>query len=60
MLPGKVELPEDIQVGDHLEFGGLGAYSLSGRTNFNGRYSDHVVIIDSLDQNPPGHVRYLS
>ena len=60
VLPGKVELPEDIQAGDHLEFGGLGAYSLSGRTNFNGRYSDHVVIIDSLDQNPPGHVRYLS
>jgi len=57
-LPGKVELPEDIQPGDHLEFGGVGAYSLSGRTNFNGRYSDHIVMIDSQDQFPPGHRRY--
>lgn len=59
VLPGKVELPEDIRPGDHLEFGGLGAYSLSGRTNFNGRYSDHIVIIDSIDQEPPGHSRYM-
>jgi len=54
-LPGKVELPEDIQPGDHLEFGGIGAYSLSGRTDFNGRYSDHIVMIDSSDQYPPGY-----
>ncbi len=57
-LPGKVQLPTDICPGDHLEFGGLGAYSLTGRTNFNGRYSDHLVTIDSLDQFPPGHIRY--
>ena len=55
-LPGKVELPEDIQPGDHLEFGGLGAYSLSGRTDFNGRRSEHIVIIDSTDAFPPGHL----
>jgi ornithine decarboxylase len=54
-LPGKVELPEDIQVGDHLVFGGVGAYSLSGRTDFNGRYSDHVVMIDSPNDYPPGY-----
>jgi len=54
-LPGQVELPEDIQPGDHLEFGGLGAYSLSGRTDFNGRHSDHIVMIDSVEQFPPGH-----
>jgi len=54
-LPGKVDLPEDIQPGDHLEFGGLGAYSLSGRTDFNGRYSKHIVIIDSTEAFPPGY-----
>ncbi len=54
-LPGKVDLPEDIQPGDHLEFGGLGAYSLSGRTDFNGRRSEHIVMIDSADAFPPGY-----
>lgn len=54
-LPGQVELPGDIQPGDHLEFGGLGAYSLSGRTDFNGRHSNHIVIIESAEQLPPGH-----
>lgn len=54
-LPGQVELPQDIRPGDHLEFGGLGAYSLSGRTDFNGRHSDHIVMIDSADEFPPGH-----
>lgn len=54
-VPGQVELPEDIQPGDHLEFGGLGAYSLSGRTDFNGRHSDHIVTIDSVEQFPPGY-----
>jgi ornithine decarboxylase len=58
VLPEKVELPRDIRVGDHLEFGGLGAYSLSGRTDFNGRYSDHVVMLDSPDALPPGYSRY--
>ena len=58
VLPAKVDLPEDIRAGDHLEFGGLGAYSLSGRTDFNGRYSDHIVMIDSLDQFPPGDKLY--
>jgi ornithine decarboxylase len=55
-LPGEVELPEDIQPGDHLEFGGLGAYSLSGRTDFNGRRSEHIVIIDDSNAFPPGHI----
>ena len=52
-LPGKVELPRDIRPGDHLEFGGIGAYSLSGRTDFNGFYSDHVVTITSEAEFPP-------
>jgi ornithine decarboxylase len=45
VLPGQVDLPVDIRPGDYLEFGSIGAYSLSGRTNFNGHYSDTVVTI---------------
>lgn len=44
-LPGEVELPADIRPGDHIEFSSIGAYSLSGRTRFNGHYSDDVLII---------------
>ena len=44
-LPGEVELPVDIRSGDQLEFGGIGAYSLAGRTNFNGHYSKNIVTI---------------
>lgn len=53
ILPGKVELPHDIRPGDHLEFGNIGAYSLSGRTDFNGYYSDHIVTITSENEFPP-------
>ena len=52
-LPGKVELPIDIRAGDHLEFGGIGAYSLSGRTDFNGYYSDRIVTITAESEYPP-------
>jgi ornithine decarboxylase len=45
VLPGEVPLPADIRAGDHLEFGQIGAYSLSGRTRFNGHYSEHIVRI---------------
>jgi len=45
VLPGAVELPVDIRPGDYLEFSGIGAYSLAGRTDFNGHYSDQVVTI---------------
>lgn len=51
LLPGEVQLPADIRVGDHLEFGCIGAYSLSGRTDFNGHHSDTVVRIS--DSDPP-------
>jgi len=50
-LPGEVELPVDIRPGDYLEFGRIGAYSLAGRTNFNGFYSDDIVTIDG--DSPP-------
>ncbi len=52
-LPGRVELLENIQAGDHLEFGNIGAYSLGGRTNYNGFYSDTIVQIMSPDARPP-------
>ena len=46
-MPGRVELPADIDVGDYIAFGSMGAYSLSGMTRFNGFYSDDVVTIKS-------------
>ena len=53
VLPAKVDLPADIDVGDHVEFGMIGAYSLSGRTRFNGFYSDDIVTIDDQNSLPP-------
>ncbi|MGI9205921.1 MAG: type III PLP-dependent enzyme, partial [Woeseiaceae bacterium] len=44
-LPGEVGLPESIRAGDYLVFGSVGAYSLAGRTNFNGHYSENIVTI---------------
>jgi ornithine decarboxylase len=52
-LPGRVELPADVDVGDHIEFGCIGAYSLSGRTDFNGFYSDDVISIVDEGARPP-------
>jgi ornithine decarboxylase len=52
-LTGLVPLPADIRAGDHLEFGNIGAYSLSGRTDFNGYYSDRIVTISSPSERPP-------
>lgn len=52
-LPARVELPVDIEVGDHIEFGSIGAYSLSGRTDFNGFYSNDVVSIAGTAARPP-------
>lgn len=53
-LPGLVPLPADIRAGDYLEFGNIGAYSIGGRTDYNGFYSDRIVTISSSSQNPPG------
>jgi ornithine decarboxylase len=53
-LPAEVPLPVDIRQGDHLEFGRLGAYSLSGRTDFNGLHSDRLVLITGEGEWPPG------
>ncbi len=53
VLPAAVDLPASIDVGDHIEFGMIGAYSLSGRTRFNGFFSDEVVTINEQDTLPP-------
>lgn len=47
VLPGAVGLPADIRAGDYIEFSNIGAYSLSGRSNFNGHYSDTIVTVDA-------------
>ena len=52
-LPGPVPLPMDIRPGDHLEFGNIGAYILSGRTDYNGFYSNRIVTITSPTERPP-------
>ena len=52
-MPGGEALPEDIRPGDYLEFGCIGAYSLSGRTRFNGHFSDDIVEITGTGQAPP-------
>lgn len=52
-LPGLVPLPADIEAGDYLEFGNIGAYSISGRTDYNGYYSDRIVKITSPTERPP-------
>ena len=52
-LPGLVQLPADIRPGDYLEFGNIGAYSLGGRTDYNGFYSDRIVMITSPAEKPP-------
>jgi ornithine decarboxylase len=42
-LPEPLILPADIDVGDYIEFLSVGAYSLSGRTDFNG-YRDYTLV----------------
>lgn len=53
VMPGEVEVPDDIRPGDYLEFGSIGAYSLAGRTSFNGHFSDDVVVVADPDSRPP-------
>ena len=52
-MPGAVDLPAGIDVGDYIEFGSIGAYSVSGRTDFNGFGSGGVVTIEDEAQLPP-------
>ncbi len=45
-LPEPYVLPADIETGDWIEFGMLGAYGLSMRTHFNGFYPETLVEIE--------------
>jgi len=54
VLPAPFPLPQDIRAGDWIEFGMLGAYSLSMRTAFNGFYPDTMVEIADPGALPPG------
>ena len=42
-MKGPFHLPADINEGDWIEIGQLGAYGATMRTNFNGFYSDETV-----------------
>jgi ornithine decarboxylase len=52
-MRGRIALPSAIAVGDYIEFGEIGAYSLSGRSDFNGFFSDLVVDITDESERPP-------
>ena len=47
-LPEAIELPAGIDVGDYIEFESIGAYSLSGRTDFNG-FGEHSIVTIGTD-----------
>ena len=46
-LPQRLHLPHDLREGDWIEFGCMGAYTLSLRTTFNGFYPDDFATIDT-------------
>jgi ornithine decarboxylase len=45
-MAGPFELPGDVQAGDYVEIGMLGAYGCAMRTGFNGFGSEWRVIVD--------------
>ncbi len=47
-LPHAMALPVDIEDGDYIEFGGLGAYGRATSTRFNGYGAAAVVTVDSV------------
>jgi ornithine decarboxylase len=46
-LTQRLLLPGDVREGDWIEFGCMGAYSLSLRTTFNGFYPDDFATVDA-------------
>ncbi|MBO66790.1 MAG: ornithine decarboxylase [Acidiferrobacteraceae bacterium] len=46
IYPATLSLPSDIEEGDWIEFGQIGAYGGACRTNFNGFYSDVSVMVE--------------
>ena len=47
-LPEVIDLPSDLAEGDYLLFAGMGAYSLSLATRFNGYGPGETVTVDDL------------
>ena len=45
-MAGPFELPADVQPGDYLEIGMLGAYGSAMRTAFNGFTNGETVIVE--------------
>ena len=45
-MAGPFELPADVQAGDYIEIGMLGAYGCAMRTGFNGFTTDGREIMD--------------
>ncbi|MBB3944519.1 ornithine decarboxylase [Rhizobium skierniewicense] len=45
VLGAPLTLPNDVQEGDWIEIGMMGAYSLSMRTHFNGFHADKIVVL---------------
>ncbi len=46
VLPYKIDLPADIEEGDWIEFGQMGAYSNAMATQFNGFFPETYVTVD--------------
>ena len=53
-MPGPLDLPTDLAVGDWIEFGLAGAYTNAMSTRFNGFYSETWVSIEGDRALPPG------
>lgn len=53
-LPGTLDLPTDLAVGDWIEFGLAGAYTNAMSTRFNGFYSETWISIEGDRALPPG------
>ena len=47
MLPHPLILPENIDEGDWIELGQIGAYSNAAATHFNGFFTETFVTVDA-------------
>jgi len=56
VLPRPFTLPAGIRRGDWIEFGNMGAYSLTNRTGFNGFYPNTFASIEGDAAVPPATV----
>lgn len=52
VLPYTVDLPEDIEEGDWIEMGQMGAYTNSMTTRFNGFFAETYVTVDTPPLTP--------